>query len=128
MASDVLTVRCKLINCVRFEAFTAATMKNAVFLDITPHGSCKNRRFEGTYCLHLRRVRRLLVTANVFPSSLILALIMKTLRSSETSVLTRATRRNIPEEGIPHYFCLSDIPYFIPEFISIKGKENRHNF
>jgi hypothetical protein len=40
---------------------------------------------------------RLLVEASVVPSSPILAtLIMEALRSSETSVLTIATRRNIP--------------------------------
>jgi hypothetical protein len=33
---------------VRFEVLTAATMKNDVFWDVTPCGSCKNRRFEGT--------------------------------------------------------------------------------
>jgi hypothetical protein len=41
-------------------------------------------------------VRRLLVTASVVPSSPILVTLMKErLSSSETSVLTRATRRNI---------------------------------
>jgi hypothetical protein len=30
---------------VRSEVFTAVTMKNAVFWDVTPYGSCKNRRF-----------------------------------------------------------------------------------
>jgi hypothetical protein len=34
--------------CVRFEVSTAVTMKNAVFWDVTPCGSCKNRRFGGT--------------------------------------------------------------------------------
>jgi hypothetical protein len=33
---------------VRFEGFKAVTMKNGVFWDVTPCGSCKNRRFEGT--------------------------------------------------------------------------------
>jgi hypothetical protein len=28
---------------VRFEVFTAVTMKNGVFWDVTPCGSCKNR-------------------------------------------------------------------------------------
>jgi hypothetical protein len=29
---------------VRFEVFTAVTMKNDVFWDVTPCGFCKNRR------------------------------------------------------------------------------------
>jgi hypothetical protein len=44
---------------------------------------------------------RLLVTANVVPTSPILVtLMMGAIHSYDTSVLTRATRRNIPEDGI----------------------------
>jgi hypothetical protein len=36
---------------VIFEVFTAVTMKNGVFWDVTTCGSCKNRRFGGTWRL-----------------------------------------------------------------------------
>jgi hypothetical protein len=56
-------------------------LKSAVFWDMTPCGCC---------------VLQLLVAANVVPSSPILVTLMtEPIRSSETSVLTTATRRRI---------------------------------
>jgi hypothetical protein len=42
---------------VRFEVFTAMTIKNAVFWDVAPCRYFVNRRFGGAYRLHLQGIR-----------------------------------------------------------------------
>jgi hypothetical protein len=65
---------------VRFEVFKAVTMRNAVFCDVAPCGSCKNRR------------------------------------SSETSVLTRATPSNVPGNDILYGRTFAWLEYLLWSF------------
>jgi hypothetical protein len=86
--------------------------ENSAFWDVMPCGCCKNGRFGGTNRLHYQvqknqRARsngssnyRLLVDANVLGSPILVALMMEETHFSETSVLTRTTRRHVPEDGI----------------------------
>jgi hypothetical protein len=85
---------------VGFEVLTAVVMKSTNFWDIMTCSSLRvNRRFEGTYRLHLhgRRISRaLLATCWAYFSTLKI----EEPSSSETSVdFQRATGRYIPEDS-----------------------------
>jgi hypothetical protein len=68
---------------------------------LLPHGLLKEPEIGPSASQFLRSVLRLLVTANVIPSSLIFVTWMiEAIFFSETSVFTRTTRCHIPEDGI----------------------------
>jgi hypothetical protein len=85
-------------------------MRNAVSWVVMPRGSCKNRRFGGTYLHHEgeedERALNIdssnwqlkLLTLFLVRPILVTLLLTEALGSTKTPVITRATRRYIPED------------------------------
>jgi hypothetical protein len=82
-------------------------VKNAIFWDVMPFGSCKKIDVLEECITSINRVTRignlgttLAVTANIPSLPILVTLMMERICSSKTSVITNATQRNIPEDGI----------------------------
>jgi hypothetical protein len=88
-------------NVAQFKYFgtivTNQNFKNAFFWDVGPCRSCVKRRFGKTYRLHPRPPAHAGFSLTDFST-----LKMEVIRSSETSVHTRATWRHIPQDSILH--------------------------
>jgi hypothetical protein len=87
-------------NVINFASYTnKIKIKNAVFWDVWLCRSSVNRRFGGTYRLHLqgRKIREWGASLSRW-----LQTAMEAISSSETLVYTRSTQRHIPEDCILH--------------------------
>jgi hypothetical protein len=100
MASSGMLCCVALVRIDVSEELSASIVRVTRISELGTLAVNSNRR---TLRRNSRSVRQLIVTASVVPSSpksILVTLKKKALRSSVTSVLARATQRNIPEDVI----------------------------
>jgi hypothetical protein len=136
--TDSLLKQIHLIGTFYFLQVTLS-MKNDVVWNVAQGWSCVNRRFGGTYRLHLqgRKIRErgsslsrwLSLQPPTHAASSFAdfsALKLEAIRSCETSVHTRSTLRPIPEDDILHSHRRENLRSYIL-YLQITSPRTRHN-
>jgi hypothetical protein len=96
-----------------------------IFWEMTPCGSYKNRLFGGTYRLSSVPYESLPIqelTTSFCACSHSYTLKMEAIRSSETSLLIRSTRRHLPEDDNHHSHRRGNLKSYITRPISTQIK------
>jgi hypothetical protein len=114
--------RVALVRIDVSEECSASIIQVTIIGDLTSTLELTGNRLK--HIVFLRSERRLLVTDDVPSSPILVTLIMEELRSSETLILTRATRLNIPEVGILHSHCREQLKSYIRKICSDRRLTN----
>jgi hypothetical protein len=89
----------------------SCSLKNAVFWNMMPCGSCKMQHFRGAFHLH-HQGRKIQQARNISSNEQ-----LKHTAKKVWFFLTRATQRHIPEESILHSYHCENLKSSIPSLL-----------
>jgi hypothetical protein len=101
---------CGMLRCVALVRTNVSEELSASFIRVTRISELGTTL---AVTSNQRSICWFLVTATFFNSQIHITLMKEALSSSKTLVLTRATQRNIPQDGILHSHCHGKLKSYI---------------